>query len=139
MPAEDSIKDALGIEQDGSMIAGEPQIQIVHVFQHIDPSAMMLADVDVSKVPVFRTRQVAIIFFQKSPGWLRWRDRQGFFVSENFHCEPARNDQNTRFYTLADIEVLAHAFDEHGIIDAMHLEITLHIIRLIAIGYGVIL
>lgn len=118
----------------------EPQLRVVHAFEHIDPSVLMMEGVELPKpLREYHTKQVSTFFFQKSAGWLRWRDREGQTTSEHFNCNPQRDANGTRIYSLADIEILAHAFAEQSIIDAQHMEITLHLIRLIAIGYGVIL
>jgi hypothetical protein len=91
-------------------------------------------------VPSFGAQETSKIFFGRGPDWLRWRYHptenypNGYFVLDNVILEPKRSDSGQRFYTLADIERMAHALAENDAIDGARLmsviSIALHVARL---------
>lgn len=70
--------------------------------------------------PIFTVAEVAKIFFAEDPDWLRWRLKKseqnphGFFVLDGKPLPDRRTDKNFRYYTLADIEKMAHALAQNG-------------------------
>jgi hypothetical protein len=90
--------------------------------------------------PNFSVQEAAKTFFGRSSDWLRWRYREGrdlpdgYFVLDGVILEPKRNPKGQRYYTLADIERMAHALVQNGAIDgqvlANILEIVLQVARL---------
>lgn len=74
-------------------------------------------------LPNFSVQEAAKSFFARSSDWLRWRYReakdfpQGYFVLDGVVLEPKRNPKGQRYYTLADIERMAHALSQTGAID----------------------
>lgn len=85
--------------------------------------------------PRFSVQEVAKCFFGKGADWLRWRSRpdskgnhpHGYFILDgkpmDFKRLPSADpDQATaRYYTLADIERMAHALAQQGAIDGTRL------------------
>ena len=99
------------------------------IFKDVNPQA---------KHPHFKTRDVAIFFFQLSPAWLRWRQTEGYFTTvEGEQIEPEK-EKNARKFSLMDIERIAYSFYGHGIINIEKLTSTLRILVLVGKGYGVI-
>ena len=96
-------------------------------------------------VPNFSVNEVAKTFFGLGPDWLRWRyhpsrsDRhpQGYFVLDGKLLEPKRTPHNIRYYTLPDIERMAHALTENGTLDGEQLVAVIQVLRGIARIYGV--
>lgn len=78
--------------------------------------------------PSFTVQEVAKFFFGKGPDWLRWRARpnktthpKGYFVLDGKVLEPSRTQAGFRYYTLADVERMAHALAQTGAIDGQAL------------------
>lgn len=102
-------------------------------------------------LPNFSVQEAAKTFFGKGPDWLRWRYRpannypDGYFVLTGLPqgpdhkpvrivLTPKRNEKGIRYYTLADVERMAHALAQNQAIDgailANILEIVLNVSRL---------
>lgn len=95
--------------------------------------------------PVYTVQETAKLFFGKGSDWLRWRYRpaepnypNGYFVLNGVLLEPKRTEKGNRFYTLADIERMAHALVENHAIDPDHLSVVLQLVLLQARLYRVI-
>lgn len=103
-------------------------------------------------IPRFSVQEVSKCFFGKGPDWLRWRSRadtkgkhpEGFFVLDG---EPlpvkrlpnkGKNDTTARYYTLADVERMAHALAQHGAIDGGELANIVLMVKTCARIYGVL-
>lgn len=73
--------------------------------------------------PTYTVQETAKLFFGKGSDWLRWRYREapnypnGYFVLNGIVLEPKRTEAGNRYYTLADIERMAHALVENHAID----------------------
>jgi hypothetical protein len=92
--------------------------------------------------PTFGAQETARVFFGKGADWLRWRYRpsdsgnypDGYFVLNGVVLEPKRTPAGQRYYTLADIERMAHALASNEAIDgervATIVAITLWVARL---------
>jgi hypothetical protein len=71
-------------------------------------------------VPRYTVKEVAVFFFARSADWLRWRSRpapghpQGYFVLDGEVLEPSRTEAGARYYTLSDVERMAHALTQNG-------------------------
>lgn len=95
-------------------------------------------------LPAYTVQETAKLFFGKGPDWLRWRYRpanhypQGYFVLDDIVLEPKRTETGNRYYTLADIERMAHALVENGAIDGTKFSIVLQLILLQAVMHRVI-
>lgn len=55
-------------------------LEIVVTDARIDPSHRLLEGKDTSAVPKFTVSEAAKVFFGKSPHWMRWRERNAWFV-----------------------------------------------------------
>ena len=72
--------------------------------------------------PRFGAQETAKTFFAKGSDWLRWRYHategfpDGYFVLDGVLLEPKRTKSGQRYFTLADIERMAHALASNGAI-----------------------
>jgi hypothetical protein len=95
-------------------------------------------------LPAYTVQETAKLFFGKGPDWLRWRYRpanhypKGYFVLDDVVLEPKRTETGNRYYTLADIERMAHALVENGAIDGAKFSIVLQLVLLQAVMHRVI-
>lgn len=109
-------------------------------------------------VPHFSVQETAKVFFGKGPDWLRWRMRpdkpnyegaqkfpDGYFLLDgepmDFKRKPGVkggfDDNTARYFTLADIERMAHALTQVGAMDGMRLAHIVLMVRTCARLYGV--
>lgn len=96
----------------------------------IDPDRPIFENVDTTDGPRYSTNEVAKLFFARSAHWMRWREQRGHFVLDGTPVTPERKSSNVRAYTLADIELLAHALASHQAINGRQLALTLTVLRL---------
>lgn len=95
-------------------------------------------------IPNFGTQETSKIFFAKGPDWLRWRYHpaadfpDGYFVLDGTILEPKRSNSDQRYYSLADIERMAHALAQNGAIDGERLMSIISLTLLSAHLYEVI-
>ncbi len=95
--------------------------------------------------PNYTVSEVAKFFFALGPHWLRWRyhpsrsDRfpEGYFVLDGEKLEEKRTPHGTRYYTLPDIERMAHALAANGVLDGEKLVLIVELLRKEALLYGV--
>src|SRR5262245_46041500 len=106
-------------------------------------------------IPSFPVKVVAQVFFGQNSDWLRWRMRpdapskkdgtqkypEGYFVLDGepleFKRRPGVADETTaRYFTLADIERMAHALGQQGLIDGGKLAHIILMVRTCARLYG---
>lgn len=70
--------------------------------------------------PRYTVKEAAQFFFARTADWLRWRSQpaknhpHGFFVLDSEALEPRRTGAGARYYSLADIERMAHALAQNG-------------------------
>ncbi len=87
-------------------------------------------------LPRYTVQETAKLFFAKGPDWLRWRYRpanhypSGYFVLDGTVLDPKRTEKGNRYYTLADIERMAHALVENNAIDGEQLSVIIQIVLL---------
>lgn len=98
----------------------------------------ILEGIDVAREPVFTVSEVAKVFFARSPHWVRWRERKGFFTLDGEDVGGQRTDEGARRYNLADIEKMAHALAEKGAINGAQLTNALLLVQTEAKIYGYI-
>ena len=85
-------------------------------------------------MPAFSVKEVAMIFFGRGADWLRWCEKPtpdrpaGAFVLDGEVLEASRTDAGFRYYTLADVERMAHALAQNGTIDG---EKLIHVIVMV--------
>ncbi len=93
-------------------------------------------------VPAYTVAEAAKMFFAKSPDWIRWLAKKtdkhpdGFFVLDGVPLVEHRTDQNFRYYTLADIERMAHALAQNGAIDGGTLTAVISLVKASCRLYG---
>lgn len=106
--------------------------------------SMFIRTEDGILLPNYTVQETAKVFFGRGPDWLRWRYRpathypQGYFVLGDTILEPKRTEKGNRYYTLADIERMAHALVQNNAIDGEQLSIILQLVLLQARVHGVI-
>lgn len=90
----------------------------------------------VRKRPAFTVQVVAEVFFGMSGPWLRKWQRQANTSPELGTVEPLRTQAKYHSYRLYDIERMAHAFASHQVIDGVHLERVVTMVRTVAQLHG---
>jgi hypothetical protein len=98
-------------------------------------------------IPYFSVQDVAKFFFGRTADWLRWRyqsdektDKKtgkvtparhpdGFFVLDGVPLKPKTSVHGYRYYTLADVERMAHALARNEAIDGDELNDVMTIIK----------
>lgn len=88
------------------------------------------------KRPAFTVQVVAEVFFGMSGPWLRKHQRQSSESVDLGKVEPLRTEAKYHSYRLWDIERMAHAFASHQVIDGVHLERVVTMVRIVAQLYG---
>lgn len=112
--------------------------------------AMFEVDKDGMPVPHFSVQETAKAFFGRSSDWLRWRYRadkprkgstsvfpQGYFVLDGEPIDAKFSDKGARYYTLADIERMAYALAQNGVLDHEALDNVLSIVKANAMLHNV--
>jgi DNA-binding transcriptional ArsR family regulator len=89
-----------------TVVVADPAIDTEHLlFEHIDTY---------TKGPRFSVGEVSKTFFARSSQWLRDQENEGYLVVEGVGMViPRREGKYARYYTLADIEMVAHALAYH--------------------------
>lgn len=81
--------------------------------------------------PTFSPHEVARCFFGRSTSWLRKHMQARHNMSAEFgKVEPLRRDNDYQAWRLYDIERLAYAFHEHGVIRARHLGQVINLVKI---------
>jgi hypothetical protein len=110
--------------------------------------------------PHFSVQEVSKVFFGNGPDWLRWRMRpddkriknketgvvtikkgkypEGYLILDGQKIEPKRTDAGARYFTLADVERMAHALAQGGHIDGAQLTNVIVLVKTVAKTYGVL-
>jgi len=108
-------------------------------------------DESMEEKPTFTVSEVAKVFFAKGPDWLRWRSDpvplpnqrredmkfpDGWFILDGERLEAKRTPAGARYYTLFDIERMAHALHQNGGIGPEQLARIVRIVKAMAELYG---
>jgi hypothetical protein len=129
------------------------------IYDEMLPKHDEIVDEDGNPVPLpnFTVKETAKVFFARSADWLRWRGRpvhaghkendgqpctdrchpDGFFILDEELLEPRRTEAGARFYSLADVERMAHALAQNGALSTEKLIETIMIIKWVARLYEV--
>jgi hypothetical protein len=88
---------------------------------------------DVTSGPVLTISEVAKFFFHRSAHWIRWAERKGFLRLDGKRVGVKRKKDGTkeggaRYYTLDDVEKMAHALTQNKIFDGEQLEDILRLL-----------
>jgi hypothetical protein len=96
------------------------------------------------ELPHFNIQSVAMVFFGHKAEWLRWLYRPkgekypyGRLVLDGEPLIPKRNQHQARYYTLADVERMAHALTQCGVLNGLQLLDTIMVIRHVSLLYGI--
>jgi hypothetical protein len=133
----------------------------------VTDDSMFDEDKDGRLTPHFSVQEVAKIFFGNGPDWLRWRMRpddkkvkgpdgkflrnedgtfvmkpdkypEGYFVLDGEVMDFKRTPADARYFTLADIERMAHALAQGDNLDGEQLINVIVLVKTIAKVYGLL-
>lgn len=121
---------------DGVAGASGPLAHFVLHEAGIDPDRLMFQSITHDSGLSFTTSEVAKIFFARSTSWMQVHEESGNFRSPQggWVVDPARTPSGRRLWGLDDIERLAHALAQNGVIKAAKLVAVLKIIGWIVKG-----
>ncbi len=87
--------------------------------------------------PRFSVSEVAKTFFGRSPHWIRLLETEGRTTLKGQAVANTRTQFGARSYTVADIELLAHALYENEAIDEAQLILAVTVARNVALSWGI--
>lgn len=78
----------------------------------------------------FSIGKVAEFFLDRTPAWVRWRERQGILVNESGEPIGSRRENSKigngdRFYTILDVRQIAHALRRANVLDDRGLRVVI--------------
>lgn len=149
-----------GIEQSEPLVVADPELMVPEGRRFwLDDDMFDKADRNGNPIPSFKVKEVSTMFFGKSPDWLRWRMRpndkrtkdkvtgevtvtkgdhpDGFFILDGEPLVFKRTGPGARYFTLADIERMAHALAQDGAIDGRTLTLVTRMVVTCARLHGV--
>lgn len=93
--------------------------------------------------PSYAVQEAAKMFFARGSWWLRWKYRpesypKGSFLLNGVSVVPKRTSRGNRYYTLADIERMAHSLAEQGSIGGEKLAQIITLLLVQAAMYGIL-
>ncbi len=98
-------------------------------------------------VPNYSVSEVAKFFFGRNAQWMRWRyssdarvspitgkpnvpkHPHGYFVLDGEPLVPKTSPQGQRYYTLADVERMAHALAQNGVLSGIELNEVITLLK----------
>jgi hypothetical protein len=95
-------------------------------------------------LPNYTVQETAKFFFGRGSDWLRWRYRpandypDGYFVLNGTILTAKRTKTGNRYYTLADIERMAHALAQNHALDGEQLLVIIHLVLFQARVHGIV-
>lgn len=128
------------------MVVADPDMLLPEGQRFMLHDSMFPTDKSGNPVPMLRVGEVAKVFFAASDAWLRWRMRpdakgvypDGFFVLDGKPLTFRRTESGSRRFSLADVERMAHALTQTGVLDGASLNRVLTMVKACAQLYGVI-
>ena len=128
------------------LVVADPEMLVPRGQRFLLDDKMFERDSKGMPIPSLRVTEVAKIFFGQSDDWLRWRMRsntnaehtEGDFVLDGEPLEFKRTDSNSRYFTLADVERMAHALLQTGVIDGARATRVVTMVKTCAQLHGVI-
>lgn len=106
---------------------------------------MVRVDKHAVPVPVFGVEATAQMFFARSGSWLRMRMRphppefpHGYFVLDGKPLKIRRTKSDARIFSLADIEPMAWALAQNGVIDSDQLTAIIQLVKWSARLHGIL-
>jgi hypothetical protein len=120
---------------DPALVVTNPEIKgDSFIFEGIDTDH---SPTDPSKPgPMFTVSEVSKFFFGRSPHWVRWRERKGFFTLDGKDVSGHRTETGARAYTLGDVEMMSHALAQNGAINGSQLNHALVLVKTCAHVHG---
>lgn len=149
------------------LVVASPELILPEGQRFITDPSMFPVDKSNRPVPRYSVQEAAKFFFASGPDWLRWRMRpddkkakdeqgnpildehgnhvmvegehpHGYFVLDGEPIEFARTSAGARYFTLYDIERMAHALAQGGQIDGAKLTQITRIVKTTAQMYGIV-
>jgi hypothetical protein len=115
-------------------------------FSRLDPDHMIFEGIDTSvpppgspltAAPQYTVSEVAKFFFARSGHWIRWAEKKGKIqLNGKKQSTVHRTKGGARYYTLEDVEKLAHALAESNAITIDQLRHALLVLSDEALLYG---
>jgi hypothetical protein len=134
--------------------------RMVIATEEIDPNRMIFDGIDTTTLPngrpgpTFSVGEVAKVFFGRTGHWIRWCENKGKLTLDGKqvgHRTTFLDDEGNqaltgegrpkpgyRYYTLADVEAMAHALAQHQTIDGGELIMVLATARNIAVQWKIL-
>lgn len=106
--------------------------QVTVTDPRLDDKKLLLAGIDVSAGPTFTVSEAAKVFFGRTSHWIRLNEANGNLALDGVAVGSARTSSGARVYTLADIELMAHALMSHHTISGAQLNNALLVVSTIA-------
>lgn len=138
------------------MIVADPDLLMPADRRFWTSDEMFPVDKEDLPVPHFSVQEVSKVFFGKGADWLRWRMRpeterknkktgevapgrypEGYFLLDGKPLEFKRTPAGARYFTLADIEKMAHALAQGGHIDGAQLANIVVLVKVCSKIHGV--
>lgn len=127
------------------LIVAEPEMLVQPGRRFLLDDGMFATDRKGLLTPHFSVQDVAKFFFGNGPDWLRWRMRadnergrpDGYFLLNGKPLEFKRTEAGARYFTLADVEKMAHALAQEGGIDGLQLNYIVTLVKTCAKVHGV--
>jgi hypothetical protein len=119
----------------------------------LDMNVFITADLDTSREPHYTISELAKFFLNRSPGWVRWRERKGYFILDAEYDDEKkefvagdkstpyglmRTPEGARFYTLTDVEGIAHSLEQKSAISLTQMYLAIEVVRVQARIFGYI-
>jgi hypothetical protein len=96
----------------------------------VDPDRLMMTDLESidpdtglaneAAHPIMSVGVVAELFFFKTSHWMRLQQKDNKLLYNGKQIEIPRTRYNARFYTLKEVELIAHALAQNGVISGLH-------------------
>lgn len=95
----------------------------------LDPEKMIFDGIDTSEYPLYSVGEMAKVFFARSASWARSHENAGHFDLDDKFIPRRRIAKNARYYSLSEIEQIAHGLAANQIISGARLRLVLTMIR----------
>lgn len=109
---------------------------VVWVDPRIPTDTFMLADKHATQEPSMSASDVGKVFFARSPEWIQKHERERSIVLDGVPVANRRTERNHRIYSLYDVERMAHALAQNGIIDGQQLHQAMVVVRYMSYIWG---
>jgi len=118
----------------GAIIPDVSRVQPPHGRQYWVTEEMLPHDRTGVVKPTFTIAQVAQVFFARSGDWIRYLEGLGeeALMLDGKILEPRRTISGSRYYTLSDVEKMAHALLQNQRIDVMQFIAVIELVRWMA-------